>query len=178
MSAGQNRARRNGIDEMENKMTTITKAVKEVFSRASLGNIIRERLAAEGIEPRTVEKHCCSSCSPSGLLTLADRNRLMFLILPLAIFALFQLPTPALAYGEQITQAGIQLYSWIRGLGAVVMVLGLAGVGIKLMITHDREGLTPFFYVVLGGLVIMLSPSIVGLIQGVAGGAAAINTAS
>lgn len=86
------------------------------------------------------------------------------------------LPAQALAYGEQITQAGIQLYSWVRGLGALILVFGLCGVGFKLAISHDREGLKPFFYVVLGGLIVFLAPSIVGLLQGVAGSAAAINT--
>jgi hypothetical protein len=94
-----------------------------------------------------------------------------------ALFVLLLLvPTPAFAYGEQITQAGVQLYTWMRGLGAVAMCIGLGGVGFKLMIQHDREGLKPFFYVIGGGLIMMLAPSIVGLIQGVAGGAAAINT--
>lgn len=88
----------------------------------------------------------------------------------------FLLPLPALAYGEQITQAGLQLYTWLRGLGAVIMVIGFAGVGFKLMVQHDRDGLTPFWYVIGGGLIMMLGPSIVQLIQGVAGGASAINT--
>lgn len=86
------------------------------------------------------------------------------------------LPINALAYGEQITQAGLQLYTWLRGLGAVIMVIGFAGVGFKLMVQHDREGLKPFWYVIGGGLITMLGPSIVQLIQGVAGGTAAINT--
>jgi len=85
-------------------------------------------------------------------------------------------PASAFAYGEQITQAGIQLYTWVRGLGALILVFGLCGVGFKLAVSHDREGLKPFFYVVLGGLIVFLAPSIVGLLQGVAGSAAAINT--
>lgn len=83
---------------------------------------------------------------------------------------------PAFAYGEQITQAGIQLYTWLRGLGAVIMCIGFAGVGFKLMFSHDREGLKPFYYVIGGGLIMMLGPSVVQLLQGVAGSAAAINT--
>lgn len=99
----------------------------------------------------------------------------VWLVAALAL-AVSLMPQDVAAYGEQITQAGVQLYTWLRGLGAVVMVIGFAAVGFKLMVQHDREGLKPFFYVVGGGLIMMLGPSIVSLIQGIAGGPAAINT--
>ena len=99
----------------------------------------------------------------------------LFVLAALFAFAFAQ-PLKAFAYGEQITQAGIALYTWLRGLGAVIMCIGFAGVGFKLMVAHDREGLKPFYYVIGGGLIMMLGPSIVQLIQGVSGGAAAINT--
>jgi predicted membrane channel-forming protein YqfA (hemolysin III family) len=92
------------------------------------------------------------------------------------LFALpFLIPIPVFAYGEEITNAGMELYKWMRGLGAVAMCIGLGGVAFKLMIHHDREGLKPFFYVIGGGLIMMLAPAIVGLIQNVAGGASAVN---
>lgn len=155
-------------------MRLFMRPINEVLSRAAEGSILRDRIAAEGLRPEPKKKHCCNVCSPAGLLALGSRHKLALLILPLAILTILQLPTPALAYGDQIMKAGLELSTWVRRLGAIVMVLGLAGVGIKLMVTHDREGLTPLFYVVLGGLVMMLSSSIVDLIQGVAGGAGAI----
>ena len=104
------------------------------------------------------------------------RRNQQWLVLAVLFALAFVSPLKVFAYGEQITQAGIALYTWLRGLGAVVMCIGFAGVGFKLMVQHDREGLKPFYYVIGGGLIMMLGPSMVQLIQGISGGAPAINT--
>lgn len=104
------------------------------------------------------------------------RRTQQYVVLALMLSLMALAPVRAFAYGEQIAQAGVALYTWMRGLGAVIMGLGLGGVGLKLMFQHDREGLKPLYYVIGGGLILMLAPSFVQLIQGISGGAAAFNT--
>ena len=81
----------------------------------------------------------------------------------------------AQSYGAQITQAGQALYTWIRGLGAVVLAIGISGAGFQMAVAHDKEAMKKFFYVILGGLIVFLAPSFVALVQGVAGNAQTIN---
>jgi hypothetical protein len=91
------------------------------------------------------------------------------------LVALCPLPGFAQSYGTEIKNATVSLYTFLRSLGAGVTVLGIAGAGFKIAIQHDREGMKSFFWVIGGGLIIMLAPSVVAVLQGAAGGAAAIN---
>jgi hypothetical protein len=97
----------------------------------------------------------------------------------LAALLAFGLLVPGLAgaqsYGSQITQAGQALYSWIRSIGAVILAIGISGAGFQMAVAHDKEAMKKFFYVILGGLIVFLAPSFVGLIQGVAGSAQSLN---
>lgn len=93
----------------------------------------------------------------------------------LIVLALCPLPAFAQSYGSEIKNATVSLYTFLRSLGAGVTVLGIAGAGFKIAIQHDREGMKSFFWVIGGGLIIMLAPSVVAVLQGAAGGAATIN---
>ena len=81
----------------------------------------------------------------------------------------------AQSYGSQITQAGQALYTWIRGIGAIVLAIGISGAGFQMAVAHDKEAMKKFFYVILGGLIVFLAPSFVALVQGVAGNATTLN---
>ena len=98
----------------------------------------------------------------------------VLLLLLLVVFC--PLPGFAQTYGAEIKNATVSLYAWLRGLGAAVTVIGIAGAGFKIAVQHDREGMTGFLWVIVGGLIIMLAPSVVAVLQGAAGAAAAINT--
>lgn len=97
-------------------------------------------------------------------------------LLPILILALCPLPGFAQAYGSEILNATTTLYTWLRRVGAGVCVLGIAGAGFKITFQHDREGMKSFLYVIGGGFIIMLAPSVVAVLQGAAGAAATINT--
>lgn len=104
------------------------------------------------------------------------QSDLAFVALALLVVACCSLPGFAQSYGSEIKNATVSLYTWIRGLGAGVTVLGIAGAGFKIAVQHDREGMKTFLWVIVGGLIIMLAPSVVAVLQGVAGGPASINT--
>jgi type IV secretory pathway VirB2 component (pilin) len=92
------------------------------------------------------------------------------------ILALPFLMSPAnAAAADGITQAAQSMYTYVRALGAAVTTLGLAGVAFKLMVQHDREGLAPMMYVIGGGMIMLLAPTLVGLMQGWTGSAQAIS---
>ena len=97
-------------------------------------------------------------------------------LLPLLLVALCPLPGFTQTYGVEIKNATVSLYSWLRGLGAGVCVIGIAGAGFKIAVQHDREGMKSFIWVIGGGFIIMLAPSVVAVLQGAAGAAASINT--
>jgi type IV secretory pathway VirB2 component (pilin) len=97
-------------------------------------------------------------------------------LLPILILALCPLPGFAQTYGAEIKNATVSLYSWLRGLGAGVCVIGIAGAGFKIAVQHDSDGWKSFLWVICGGCIIMLAPSVVAVLQGAAGAAAAINT--
>ena len=103
------------------------------------------------------------------------RNDYIILLLIL-ILALCPLPGFAQSYGSEIINATTSLYTWLRRVGAVVCVLGITGAGFKIIVQHDREGMTSFLWVIGGGFIIMLAPAVVAVLQGAAGAAATINT--
>ncbi|OGR97777.1 MAG: hypothetical protein A2V88_09200 [Elusimicrobia bacterium RBG_16_66_12] len=90
--------------------------------------------------------------------------------LALALLAITcPLPSVAQSFGGEIKSATSGLYVWVRGLGAALTVFGIVGAGIKIAVQHDREGMTKFIYVVVGGLIILLAPAFVNVLLQVAG---------
>lgn len=145
--------------------------------RAACATIINPEIRAV-IEKRVIAnyqeiKGICRICPARDFQTPSALEA--FKVAAILSFALAALPSLSFCYGEQITQAGVQLYSWLRGAGAVVTVLGLAIGGFQFAM-GDREAAAKCWKVILGGLIIMLAPAAIGLIQGISGGAAAINT--
>ncbi len=105
-----------------------------------------------------------------------NRRNAYATLLPILLLALCPMPGFAQTYGAEIKNATVTLYTWLRGLGAGVTVIGIAGAGFKIAVQHDREGMKSFMWVIGGGLIIMLAPSVVAVLQGAAGAAATINT--
>jgi type IV secretory pathway VirB2 component (pilin) len=115
-------------------------------------------------------------CNIVPLVRKFRQSDLALVALALLVVASCSLPGFAQSYGSEITNATVSLYTWLRGLGAGVTVLGIAGAGFKIVVQHDREGMKSFLMVIGGGLIIMLAPSMVAVIQGTAGAAATITT--
>lgn len=163
-------------------MKRLKHAAKQLFSRAFELHHVQKNL--KGIHGIIEKQNPCPSRLARGtafvwrVLGIRSKRGLARLgpaAVPFAVLALTQLPALGFAYGEQITQAGVQLYTWIRGAGAVVTCLGLAFGGFRFAM-GDHEAAGKCWKVVIGGLLIMLAPAVIAVLQGVAGGAAAINT--
>lgn len=137
--------------------------------------VLHDIIEKQNPRPNRFEQGAAFAWRILGIRSKKGLSRLGAVAVPLAVLAIAQLPAVSFAYGEQITNAGLQLYTWIRGAGAVVTCLGLAIGGVRFAM-GDHEAAVKCGKVVLGGLIIMLAPAIIGLLQGVAGGAAAINT--
>lgn len=76
-------------------------------------------------------------------------------------------PSFAVSYGtDKMGSALGNTIDWVTtGLGSAMVVLGLIYTGIR-MAMHDREAWITGAFVVGGGILIFLAPSILGLIQG------------
>jgi type IV secretory pathway VirB2 component (pilin) len=74
------------------------------------------------------------------------------------------------AYGSDIKTAATNLYATMRGIGGVVMAIGLSMCGFKIFVQHDTEHLKSALLVVAGGVLIMVAPSLVSMLQSVTSG--------
>ena len=74
------------------------------------------------------------------------------------------------AYGTDIKAAATNLYATMRGIGGVIMAVGLGMCGFKIFFQHDTENLKSAMLVIGGGVLIMVAPSIVAAVQGMTSG--------
>jgi hypothetical protein len=74
------------------------------------------------------------------------------------------------AYGTDIKAAATNLYATMRGIGGVVMAIGLSMCGFKVFVQHDTEHLRSAMLVTAGGVLIMVAPSLVSALQSVTSG--------
>ena len=78
----------------------------------------------------------------------------------------------AQTYGADIKAVAVNLYTWMRAMGGAMMAIGLGWCGMKITVQHDTEHLKTPILVTAGGLITLLAPSIVALLQGLTSGAA------
>ena len=69
-----------------------------------------------------------------------------------------------------IKAAATNLYATMRGIGGVIMAVGLGMCGFKIFFQHDTENLKSAMLVIGGGVLIMVAPSIVAAVQGMTSG--------
>ena len=77
----------------------------------------------------------------------------------------------AQTYGADIKTVAVNLYTWMRAMGGAMMAIGLGWCGMKITVQHDTENLKTPILVTVGGLITLLAPSIVALLQGLTSGA-------